>query len=343
MRRVSAVELRSLAVRVLVAAGASEADAEIVAGSLVESNLLGHDSHGVRRLGPYLEDVRGGRIDPRAEPRTEATRPGAVVVHGRRAFGQIAASHAVRELTGLAGTRGSAVAAIRDCNHVGRLGEYVSALAEHDLVAVAFGNADATVAPFGGRERRLGTNPLAWAVPREQGAPVVMDWATSGVAEGKLAVARDRGEPVAEGLVLDAAGRSSTDPGAFYAGGVLLPFGGHKGYGLSVLIEIVGGLLSGTGIGSMPEYRGGFGTVLMAFDIAAFLPPARFREQTEQFCRRLNETPLAEGHEEVLVPGELEERVRRERERDGIPIPETTWQELTALPGALSNSEEERP
>jgi LDH2 family malate/lactate/ureidoglycolate dehydrogenase len=331
MRRVFASELRALAGRVLVGAGTAEPDAEVVAGSLVESNLLGHDSHGVRRLPAYLDAVRAGRIDPRAVPEAEATRPGAVVVHGHRAFGQLAATRAVRELVGTAGGHGSGVAAIRDCNHVGRLGEYVGALAERDLVAMAFGNADSTVAPFGGRERRLGTNPLAWAVPRADGAPLVMDWASSGVAEGKLAVARDRGERVAEGLVLDSAGRATTDPGDFYTGGVLLPFGGHKGYGLSVLIEIVAGLLSGTGIGSMPDFRGGFGTVLLAFDIAAFLPAEEFRERTEAFCRELRETPLAEGHDEVLVPGELEERVRRERERDGIPITDTTWHDLNSL------------
>ncbi len=329
-----------LATRILVAAGTSTVDAQTVARSLVGSNLLGHDSHGVRRLVDYVAKIHSGQIVPRAEPKAEATRPGTIVVHGRRAFGQLAAGRAVRELRTLATEYGSGVAAIRDCNHVGRLGEYVATLAEHDLVALAFGNADATVAPFGGRERRLGTNPLAWAAPRAPDKPpVVMDWATSGVAEGKLAVARDRDEPVPEGLVLDAEGRGSTDPADFYAGGVLLPFGGHKGYGLSVLIEIVGGLVSGTGIGSMPGFRGGFGTVLLAFDIAAFLPVVEFREQTERFCRELTATPAAEGHREVLVPGEPEERVRRERERDGIPIAEPTWHELNAL----LRTEEERP
>lgn len=342
MRLVPAEELRRLATSILVAAGAPEPDARVVADSLVLSNLLGHDSHGVRRLTPYLAEVRAGRIDPAARPEAEHPRPGSVVVHGRRAFGQLAAGRAVRELIETVGERGqgSCVAAIRDCNHVGRLGEYVATLAEHDLVAIAFGNADPTVAPFGGRERRLGTNPLAWAVPRAEGRPpVVMDWATSGVAEGKLAVARDRGERVAEGLVLDAEGRATTDPGDFYGGGVLLPFGGHKGYGLSVLIEIVGGLLSATGMGSMPDYRGDFGTVLVALDIEAFLPAAEFRERTERFCRELAETPPAHGHDEVLVPGEPEERTRRERTRDGIPVAEVTWTELNAL----ARTEEERP
>ncbi|MBB4904324.1 Ldh family oxidoreductase [Actinophytocola algeriensis] len=330
MRMVSGDELLGVAVAALRAVGVPEASATAVAGSLVRSNLVGHDSHGVRRLVQYAGDVRGGKVDPLAVPEAERTRPGTVVVHGRRAFGQLAAGRAVTEL--LDARHGSGVAVIRDCNHVGRLGEYVAELAGHDLVAMAFGNADPTVAPFGGRERRLGTNPLAWAVPRAKGKPpVVMDWATSVVAEGKLAVARDRREPVAEGLVLDADGRATTDPGDFYRGGVLLPFGGHKGYGLSVLIEIVGGLLTGTGIGSMPGYTGDFGTVLVAFAIDAFQPADEFRAHTEEFCRALNETPPAQGHHEVLVPGEPEERTRVQRERDGIPIPDSTWQELHAL------------
>jgi uncharacterized oxidoreductase len=339
MRLVPPEELRELATVILVAVGTPAEQARVVAESLVRSNLLGHDSHGTRRLVTYVANVHKGRIDPRATPESERTRPGTVLVHGRRAFGQLAAGRAVTELRAVAAEHGSGVAVIRDCNHIGRFGEYVATLAEHDLVALAFGNADATVAPYGGRERRLGTNPLAWAAPRADGAPpVVMDWATSGVAEGKLAVARDRGEQVAEGLVLDSAGRTTSEPADFYDGGVLLPFGGHKGYGLSVLIELVAGLVSGAGIGSMPGYSGDFGTVLMAFDINAFLPVADFREQTEQFCRKLNETPPAQGHREVLVPGEPEERVLRERTRHGIPIADVTWQELNTL----LRTEEER-
>ncbi|MET0132686.1 MAG: Ldh family oxidoreductase [Kibdelosporangium sp.] len=331
---IQAAELEALAIRILVAAGASDADAEVVAGSLVLSDLLGHDSHGVRRLTDYVRRIHNGLIDPRAAPAAANTRPGTVVVHGRRAFGQLAARRAVSELLAQVPRQGSGVAVVRECNHIGRLGEYVGELAEQDLVALAFGNGDPTVAPYGGRERRLGTNPLAWAVPRESGRPpVVMDWASSGIAEGKLRVARDRGEQVAEGLVLDAAGRPTSTPADFYAGGALLPFGGHKGYGLSVLIEIVAGLLSGIGIGSMPGFGQGWGTMLVAFDISAFLPVREFREQTEQFCQVLAETPLAEGAGEVLVPGEPEERIRLERTRDGIPVTENTWRDLNALLG----------
>lgn len=329
---VPAADLRALATEILVTVGAAPADAAVVAASLVRSNLLGHDSHGVRRLPTYLDEVRAGRIDPAAHPMAERTRAAAVVVHCRRAFGQLAASRAVEELRAIAPEHGCAVATIRECNHIGRLGEYVGALAEDGLVALAFGNADPTVAPFGGRERRLGTNPLAWAAPRAEGAaPVVMDWATSSVAEGKLAIARDRGEEVTEGLLLDAHGRPSTRPADFYAGGALLPFGGHKGYGLSVLIEIVGGLLSGVGIGSMPGYAGGFGTVLVAVDVAAFAPPEDFRARVEEFCGELSRTPPAEGHREVLVPGDPEQGALARRGRDGIPIGQEEWLRLQRL------------
>ncbi|GAB3456206.1 Ldh family oxidoreductase [Actinophytocola sediminis] len=339
MPRLPADEVRALAVRILVAAGAPAGAAERVAGSLVESNLLGHDSHGVRRLGSYLQSIHSGQIDPRAMPSSEVVRPGSVVVHGRGSFGQLAAGHAVERLVESARANGSGVATIRDCNHVGRLGEYAGGLAEHGLVGIVLGNADPTVAAHGGRERLLGTNPLAIAVPRAGGTPLVMDWATSGVAEGKLAVARDRGERIPEGLVLDSLGRATTDPGDFYAGGVLLPFGGHKGYGLSMLIEILGGLLTGTGIGSMPDYRGGFGTVLLAFDISNFVAVEQFQDGVAEFCLRLAGTPRAEGFDEVLVPGQIEERVRAERMRDGIPITDGVLRELHAL---LRTEEERR-
>ncbi|WP_233819296.1 Ldh family oxidoreductase [Saccharothrix sp. S26] len=330
----TASELVKLAVRILLDAGTNLVDAKAVAGSLVESNLTGHDSHGVRRLVDYVARIRDGRIDPRARPDVDHPRPGTVVVRANRALGRVAAGVAARELRALTRTHGSGVAVIQDCNHVGRLGEYVGFLAEHDLVALAFGNADPTVAPYGGRARRLGTNPLAWAAPRAADRPpIVVDWATSGVAEGKLAVARARGERVPEGLVVDADGRPTTDPGDFYAGGALLPFGGHKGYGLSVLIEVVGGLLTGMGVSSLPGYRGGFGTVLVAVDIGALTPVERFREQAELFCRELARTPTAEGSREVLVPGEPEARTRRARLRDGIPMDERTWRELHALLG----------
>jgi uncharacterized oxidoreductase len=132
-------------------------------------------------------------------------------------------------------------------------------------------------------------------------------------------------------VIVDSAGRPSTDPADFYAGGALLPFGGHKGYGLSVLIELVGGLLTGVGPSCLPGYGGGFGTVVMAVRIEAFLPLAEFRAQSEELCRTLRATPAAEGFDRVLVPGEIETLTRERRLREGVPVPEARWDELRAL------------
>ncbi len=327
-------ELLRLACAGLEEAGAPPLTAAAVGESLVEANLRGHDSHGVRRVAPYVQFVRDGHLDPAAEPVVGARHGAVVIVDGQRGFGQLAARLAVSELAGLAREHGVAAAVIRRSNHIGRLGEYVEALAEQGLISLAFCNSDPTVAPFGGRERRLGTNPLAWAAPRRPPAPpIVMDWATSAIAEGKLAISQARGEPAPDGVMLDAAGEPSTDPAAFYDGGALLPFGAHKGSGLSVMIELVGGALSGMGVSSLAGHGEGNGTVLLALDVGAFMPREDFEGQAEAFCAELAGTAPAAGFDEVLVPGEIERRRRARRAREGVPIPAATWSELEALKG----------
>jgi LDH2 family malate/lactate/ureidoglycolate dehydrogenase len=326
----SAGELLSLARDVLEAAGAPPATARVVAESLVESNLRGHDSHGVRRLVPYLGFVERGQIDPTAEPDVIQRRGAVVIVDGGGGFGQPAARLAVEELTRLAREHGTAAAAIRRANHVGRLGEWAEQLADEGLIGLAFCNAEPTVAPYGGRERRLGTNPLAWATPGRP--PLVMDWSTATMPEGKLAVALARGEQVPEGVLVNADGEPSTDPADFYAGGALLPLAAHKGSGLSVMIQLVGGALAGTGVfGEQGEAANG--TVLIALDPSAFVAGDDFEEEAEAFCAALAGTSPAAGFDGVLVPGEIERRTRARRAQEGVPIPATTWSELESLKG----------
>jgi LDH2 family malate/lactate/ureidoglycolate dehydrogenase len=333
-RLVAADQLTAMARDVLTAAGAPEPHARRVAESLVAADLAGHDSHGVRRLVPYVDAIRAGRLDPTAEPRV-ATRAGATAtVDGDGGFGQLAAALAAQEVRVLSRRYGIGMVTVGNGNHIGRLGEYVEVLADAGAVGIGFCNVDPTVAPYRGRERRLGTNPLAWAVPRAPGKPaLVLDFATAAVAEGKLALSVARGERVPPGLLVDPDGRDTTDPADFYRGGALLPFGGHKGYGLSAMIEIVGGLLSGAGISSLPGYDDTNGTVLVAIDITTFVPVDRFREQTEQFCTALRRSTPARAGEHVLVPGEIEADTRVRRLRDGIPVSHPTWHELAALPG----------
>ena len=189
---------------------------------------------------------------------------------------------------------------------------------------MAFCNADPTVAPFGGKERRLGTNPFAWAAPRSApNAALVMDWSTATMAEGKVAVALARGESVPDGVLVDKDGQASNDPAAFYDGGALLPFGAHKGSGLSVMIQIAGGALGATGVFGGAG-AGDNGMVVIALD------PTAFTEDFEREAEALCEALAGDG---VLVPGEIEQRTRAQRVRDGIPLPADTWSELQGLKG----------
>ncbi|WP_170222877.1 Ldh family oxidoreductase [Nonomuraea turkmeniaca] len=329
-RLITADHLRDLARDLLAAAGAPAGTAATVAASLVEADLAGHGSHGVRRLTPYLDSIEAGVIMPGARPEVLSRRGATAVVSGRRGFGQAAARLAAVEAARLAREHGTGVVAIRECNHVGRLGEYAESLAGQGLIAQVTGNADPTVAPYGGRGRMLGTNPMAWAVPRAGGAAVVMDWATAAMAEGKLGLLRAAGSPAPEGVLVDPDGRPSTDPDDFYRGGALLPFGGHKGYGLSVLIELVGGLLTGTGTACSPEYDGTFGTVITAVDIAAFVPLDSYIAQVETFCEALRASGPG-----VVVPGEPEAEARTARLKEGIPVPAPVWADLAALASRL--------
>ncbi len=332
----SAEELRRIAQVILEAAGAPPDLAQVVGDSLVESNLVGHDSHGVLRLMQYLAFVRQGLVRPAARPSLLSQDQATARVDAARGWGQPAARLAAQTAIALARDFGLGAVTIEHCNHIGRLGEYVESISRAAMIGLAMCNAGAVVAPFGGRQGRMGTNPMAWAIPRGPGQePLLVDFATSGVAEGKLKVAQAKGEQVAPGLILDRDGQPSIEPADFYAGGVLLPFGGHKGYGISVMIELVAGALSGTGPSVAPGYQDGNGTMLMAINIARFVPLEQFTAQADLLSEKIKTTPTAPGFSEVLVPGEPELRSRRQRLAAGIPLPESTWQSIQSLAAEL--------
>ena len=313
-------DLEAFAAAALAALGAPPGPADQVAASLVLSNLVGHDSHGIIRLVQYAGWVGDGQIRPAAQPEVSQRHHAIAVIDGHWGFGQSAARLAVDVAARAATENGVAAVTIRDCNHVGRLGEYVTALADQGLVGLAFCNAGPVVAPFGGAGRALGTNPFAWAAPGGPGGPLVADFSTAAVAEGKLRLAAADGRPLAEGLIVDSAGRPSTNADDFYAGGALLPFGGHKGSGMSVLIELLGGLLTGMGTAPTPSYGGGNGAVLMAMAVGAFTAPDSYAADAEQFRQELITAGRGNAPGPVLLPGEIETRTRAERLRDGIPV-----------------------
>ena len=315
----------------LVGLGAPGPEAEVVASSLVLSNVVGHDSHGVIRLLQYSRLIDAGQVKP-AQPAEIARRRGSVAaVDGHWGFGQPGAQLATRLANEIASANGVAAVTIDRCNHVGRLGEYVAAMAAAGKVGLAWCNSGPVVAPFGGSGRVMGTNPLAWAVPRAGGPEIVVDFATSSVAEGKLVLARAAGQSVAPGLIIDDKGQPTTDPNDFYAGGALLPFGGHKGSGLSIMIELAGGVLSGMGASPMADYAGGNGTVLVALDIDAFMPLEEYLEKAAEFwteAKRVGAGPLKA---QVLMPGEIEDLTRTRRLAEGIPVTDEVRRQISEL------------
>jgi len=330
MPQCSAEELRGLGRRLLEGAGVPAATAARVSDSLVESNLMGHDSHGIIRLLEYLDSIAKGRIDPHAEVELVKETPTTALLDAHWAFGQVAAARAMAIAIEKARARQVAVVGMAHSSHIGRLGEYALMAAEQGLIGAVMCNASrgGGVAPYGGMQRMLGTNPLAYAAPTGGAWPFLMDFATTTCAEGKIRVARAKGVRLPPGCILDREGRPSTNPEDFYAGGVLLPMGGHKGYGLGLLMDLLGGALTGHGCTCLPEYVSGNGVLMMAIDIEAFSPLAQFEDTAGRLFAAVKASRTAPGVEEILIPGEPEFRTKEKRLREGIPVPESTWQEL---------------
>jgi LDH2 family malate/lactate/ureidoglycolate dehydrogenase len=323
---VPASVLHALLRDVFAAVGAPAEVADYVAASLVASNVRGVDSHGAIRLPEYLAYVREGLIDPSARPTVSVA--GAVVhVPGRRAFGQLAARTATLAAIDAAREHGIALAVVSDVKHVGRVGEFVEVCAERGFVGLAFCNGGppgGLVAPFGGRGRALGTNPLAYAFPVEGRPPVVGDFSTSVVAEGKVRVYGEDGRPLPAGWIVDADGRPSRDPADLYAGGAILPAGGHKGFALGILVEVLGGVLAGEGCACAGDDPGN-GVVLVVLD-----PGEAFPAGTARAVAAIEAAEPADGFERVRVPGAAELAAMAVREVEGIPIPAATWSALLA-------------
>jgi len=268
------------------------------------------------------------------------------LVDGKWAFGQVSCQYTTQVVIQKAKRAGMAAAGIVRCNHSGRLGEYSLMAAREQLIGVVMVRGMArpgAMAPHGGSARVFGTNPISFAIPAGKLPPVLVDFATAAVAAGKIDVARARGTSLPPGSILDKAGRPSINPQDFYDGGILLPAGGHKGYGLALVADLLAGQLM-----SAEVYEGSRstqGTFIMAIDIEPFRPRAEFGKAVDQRLKLIKAIPPAAGFSEVLIPGEPEYRARAERERNGIEVPQAIWKKLvdTAselgvdLPGAAAS------
>ncbi len=336
MPAVAAEPLRVFAGAIIEAVGTPAQVARIVGDSLVDANLAGHDSHGVLRLVGYIRSVRTGDIRPPVAPVLARRDRATACIDGGYGWGQPSMLLATETAIELAREFGVGVAVVQRCYHIGRVAPYVESIARAGMIGMAMSNAGPAVAPYGGRARVLGTNPFAWAMPRGEGRPPLsFDIATAGTAEGKLLVARSNGAQVAPGLIVDTEGEVSTDPEAFYAGGALLPFGGHKGYGFNVLAQMLGRGLAGMDTTGFDGPRGANGPVVIAIDVGPFAAPDHFAAEIEAQCELIAGSPPMSGFEKVQLPGDPELAIRAQRLAAGIPIPDRMWDDLRALAADL--------
>ncbi len=341
--------LRAIGSRVLVAAGADERDAVIVVDHLVDANLAGHDSHGIGMLPQYVRAIAAGLLHPRAHAILEDRGGPILAADGGRGFGQLVAREAIAAGIARAASVGLAAVALRNAFHVGRVGAYAEQAARGGLVSIHFVNVVGhapLVAPFHGRDARLMTNPFCVGIPGPGGSvAVLLDFATSRVALGKVREARARGDQVREGSIIDADGRPATDPGALLdaPNGALLPFGEHKGSGLAVVCELLGGALTGGGILSRVPYEDlliGNNMFSLLLDPARFPGGAGLEADVRETVAWLKASPPADPALQVLVAGEPEVASRAERIASGVPVARGTWDDLVSEAARLGVSVE---
>jgi LDH2 family malate/lactate/ureidoglycolate dehydrogenase len=311
------------------AVGTPAETAAFISNSLVAANLTGHDSHGVIRILQYIEVVESGALDPKAEPEIVSVDGATLKVDGKWGWGQPAFQLATLQTIELARQYGIAIGVVDRCFHVGRVAPYVETIARAGMIGLAMANAGAAVAPYGARTRVMGTNPMAWAVPgHDADYPFALDVATAQIAEGKVRVARNKGVPVPEGVIVNIDGAPSVDPNDFYDGGALMAFGGHKGSGFSILAQMLGRGLAGQTQERLKGHRGGNGPVVIAIDPSRFGPLDLFRDAVSEEAERVRQSTPAEGFDEVLMPGDKEVREQANREAAGCIVDDTTWQAL---------------
>jgi len=334
--------LEAKAARIFIAMGAPEGDAAWIAALLVRANLRGHDSHGVIRVPQYWEAVKKGQVDPKSPVTVIDETATLTRLDGGGGFGQVVARRAMEMAIAKAKAGGLSAASMSRTSHVGRLADYAEMAAAAGLVGMVWANCvhGLNVAPWGGAARRLGTNPHAVGIPGSAGPAMVLDFATSVVAEGKMRVKRNRKQQAPPGWFVDAQGRPATDPEVFYGDppGALLTSGDHKGYGLSLAVEILGGILSGTGPAGPPPGVFANGTLMICLDVARFLPLPEFQRQVASLFGWVKSAPLAQGSTEILIPGEPEARLEAERRSQGIAIEDQTWSQIEATAAELGVS-----
>ena len=339
MPLVTAQQLEELTAATLGAAGATREEAAIVARGLVDSNLVGHDSHGVVRLERYIRQLEIGELVSGVELRVERETAAAICCDGQLGFGQVQAQRLLERAAEKARTVGCATATMRHSGHVGRLGAYPEAAASSGLAALMAVNDNGVyriVAPPGGIDPAISTNPVALAVPSSDG-PIVLDFSTSVVAQGKVLLRRVDGGACPEGWLQDAEGVPTTDPMTLLADppGTILPLGGvadFKGFGLGLLLDmLVGGLTGGSCPPGKPGGVDSNNVLLVVWDPQHFAGSEHLVEQVGHLAELTRGSRRKPDVQQIVLPGDRSSQCRAQRQRDGIPLGEGTWETLLGL------------
>ena len=312
--------------------------ARLTAENLIFANLRGVDSHGVIRLKIYADRLRAGGFKPKVRPKTVAERESSALIDAQHGVGQVAAAAAMKLAIAKAKKTGAAAVSVRNSNHFGASAFYAMRALTHGMIGFASTNAGPTMAPTGGREARLGNNAMAIAVPAGKLPPIVLDMATGAVAWGKIFVAQQEKRKIPTAWALDKNGVPTDDPNAAAHQGLIQPFGGYKGYGLSLLIDIVTGVLSGGGFSThvktlykQIETPSQVAHTCAALRIDAFLPLAKFRRRMDEVIQLMHSCPTAPGLNRIFVPGEIEHETEQRRKAEGIPLNAELRDELKVL------------
>jgi len=337
MPTVAAAKLEKLVAIIMQGGGCAEEEAGTIARRLVDSNLVGHDSHGVLRVPRYLDWLRDGTLKPNTPPTVVFDSDTIAIIDGNRGFGQVIGEFAAKLGIAKARNKGIAMIGLRNVGHLGRVGDWSEMAAEAGQVSLHFLNTSGAqrVAPYGGTDRRLSTNPISIGVPIEGAEPVVLDVTTSMVAEGKLMVAMNKGERVPDGWIIDRAGAPTNDPGDFYDGGALLTVGGHKGSGLSIVTDLLAGAVS-TGRSSDagdPILRNNMLSIYIA--PAIYDADGSVGREARRFVDFVKASTPAKAGEPVLAPGDVERRNREARLASGVTIDDRSWADLVAAAASV--------
>ncbi|MGF7205912.1 putative oxidoreductase [Skermanella aerolata] len=333
---ISANPLKAVTRAIVTAAGSSAREADLVADHLIEANLTGHDSHGVGMLPRYIEVFVAGDLKVN-EHVTVVNDTGALLtLDGNAGFGQVMGYEAMEHGIERAARHGVAVVGLSNSHHIGRIGHWAEQCIKAGYVSMHYVNviSEPVVAPFGGRDARFVTNPFCVGIPRPGGEPVLLDFATSRIAMGKVRVAMNKGERVKPDTLLDHRGEATDDPSVLFKEplGALLPFGEHKGFGMAVVCELLGGALSGgRTLHRKPTSRAIINNMLsIIIDPNRLGTAANLSAETAEFVQWVKQSPVAQGVERIRIAGEPERDSRDRRGAEGIPVDTTTWNEIVA-------------